>query len=485
MSAVQSVDLAAVDPDAIIPLVVDLDGTLIKTDLLIETGLGALGETPWLIFPALQHLARGKAALKQFFASRHPISAATLPYDEAVVALMTAAHGASRKVVIASAADQSLVRAIADHLGNVDEILASDGVRNLSSHKKAAALVERFGKGGFDYIGNSQDDVAVWAVARRAIVAGGSASIARRARAQEAGAQVLPGRSFEARALLKAMRPTQWVKNALVFVPMMTSGHFDLTSLMGCIGAFVAFSLIASGVYLLNDLVDVASDRAHPTKRKRPFAAGTLAPQIGLMAIPVLWIAGFAAALLVSPFLALVAFGYAVATTLYSFSIKRKMLIDVVWLSGLYTIRIYAGSAAIGVTVSEWLLTFSIFIFTALALVKRYSELATRLDAGLDDPSNRNYRRGDLPVVAALSAASAMASIVVIALYVASPQVKALYSRPELLWFMCPVMLYWAARLVMMSHRRHIDGDPIVFALRDRVSWITGATLAAIILAAR
>lgn len=466
------------------PLVVDLDGTLIKTDLLIETGLGTLGEKPALVVPALGALLSGKAALKAFFAGHHAIEPKTLPYDQSVLETMRAAKAEGRRVVIASAADRRLVEAIARHLGIVDEVIASENGLNLAGRTKADALVARFGKGGFDYIGDSKADLSVWAVARRAIVAGGRRGVAARAKAVEGSPTILPGRGSPWRALLKAMRPTQWVKNVLVFVPLLTSHTMDLASLAACLGAFVAFSLLASGVYLLNDLVDVASDRAHPTKHRRPFASGALAPRIGLIAAPVLWAAGLGVALSISPMLALVAGLYAVATTMYSFSIKRKMLVDVVWLSGLYTARIYGGAAAAGIHISEWLLIFSIFIFTAMALVKRYSELATLLDIGLEDPSNRNYKRSDLPVVASLASASAVGSIVIIALYVASPEVKSLYTRPELLWFMCPVLLYWVSRLVMMSHRRHIEGDPIVFALRDRISWITGAALAVIIAAA-
>lgn len=484
MTALTRLETRIATPSDEPPLVVDLDGTLIRTDLLIETGLGTLGEKPREIIPAMRALMQGKAALKGFFAGHVTIDPKTLPYDDGVIALMREAHAKGRRVIIATAADRRLAEPIAAHLGIVHEVLASENGVNLSRSVKGDALVARFGKGGFDYIGNSKDDLPIWSLARKAYVAGGNKRIAARARAIDGTCTVLPTTGTMARALLKAMRPTQWVKNVLVFVPLLTAHQFTLEALFACMAAFFAFSLVASGVYLLNDLVDVASDRAHPIKRRRPFAAGTLAPQVGLVMIPLLWAAGLGVSALVSPFLTLVVILYAIATTLYSFSIKRKMLIDVVWLSGLYTVRIYGGAAATGVVISEWLLTFSIFIFTALALVKRYSELATRLDAGLEDPSNRNYRRADLPVVAALAASSAMASIVIIALYVASPEVKQLYTRPELLWFMCPVLLYWGARLVMMSHRRHIDGDPIVFALKDHVSWITGAALGAIILAA-
>ena len=466
------------------PLVVDLDNSLIRTDLLYEAGFAYLGEHPAGILPLVSRLFAGKAAVKDHLATHVDIDASLLPYNDDVLALIHAARAQGRPVHLASASPAKFVHAVAAHLGLFDGVHASSPSLNLGAGNKARHLADLFGERGFDYIGDSHADLPVWKAAHTAIAIGPSASVAARLRRTHPDAQVLPVKRGGLKVWLKALRVHQYAKNMLVFVPLIVGQRLGLQDLALAALAFLAFSLCASSVYLLNDLIDIPADRAHPSKRRRPFAAGTLPLKKGVIATPLLLAAAIAAALAVSPMFLAVLAGYYILTTAYSFSLKRKMIIDVVVLAMLYTIRVIGGAVAIAIAPSEWLLGFSMFMFTSLALIKRYVELAVRLDADLPDPSNRNYKIADLPIVAALAAAAGFNAVTVFALYASSPKVQTLYRHPELLWLVCPLLMYWIARALMMAHRRLLDDDPIVFALKDRVSRITALTIAAILVTA-
>jgi 4-hydroxybenzoate polyprenyltransferase len=286
------------------------------------------------------------------------------------------------------------------------------------------------------------------------------------------------------RVWLKALRVHQYAKNVLIFVPLLTAHAYAVPFLLRAMLAFVAFSLCASAVYILNDLVDLDADRRHPSKRLRPFASGTIPIAHSIIAIPVLLLLAFGCAFIASLPLAAVLAGYLALTLAYSLTLKRKPLIDVVVLAMLYTTRVVAGAVALPVMVSEWLLAFSMFIFTSLALIKRYTELSLRLEKQLPEPSNRDYQLADLPIVGALAAASGFNAVTIFALYISSPTVRDLYRHPQLLWLICPILLYWIGRAVMFAHRRAIDDDPILFALRDRVSRLAGGLIIAIVLLA-
>jgi 4-hydroxybenzoate polyprenyltransferase len=281
------------------------------------------------------------------------------------------------------------------------------------------------------------------------------------------------------------LRVHQWAKNALVFVPLVTAQRFDLLAVGEAIGALIAFSLAASAIYILNDLVDLDADRKHPSKRLRPLAAGMFAITQAMALIPALLAVAFTVALLVSPAFAVVLLAYLSLTTAYTFVLKRKMLVDVMALASLYTIRVFGGAMAISVPMSEWLLAFSMFIFTALALIKRYIELAARIDKDLSDPTNRNYLKSDLDIVAALAAASGFNAVTVFALYISSDAVRPLYRHPEALWLICPILMYWLGRALLMAHRRLMDDDPVIFALRDQNSYIAFGLIGLILIGAR
>lgn len=452
-----------------VPLCVDLDGTLLKSDLLYESVIVLLRNNPLYVFLLPIWLFRGKAVLKEAIAKRVSIDPDGLPFDQRVVDLVTASPNRHR--VLCTATDQRLADAIASHLGIFDLVLASNGMRNLAGSHKAEALVARFGERGFDYVGNGQVDLDIWRRARRAWVVNGPKSLA-----EEAGRHCtlethLPAEAGEWRAWLKAVRVHQWLKNLLIFVPLLASHRFFEVGALADAGlAFLAFGLCASGVYVLNDLVDLPADRLHPRKRHRPFAAGRLPVLHGMIAAPVLTLAGFVIALLCGPLFAAVLALYYVSTLAYSLWLKRVVMLDVMLLAGLYTTRIIAGAAAIGAGLSFWLLAFSMFLFLSLAMLKRYTELATMLSSGRTTASGRGYGVDDLPLIQSLGSASGYLAVLVFALYINSPESIALYSRPEVLWLLCPVLLYWISRTWVIAHRGEMDDDPVVFAVTDRVS---------------
>jgi 4-hydroxybenzoate polyprenyltransferase len=475
---------ASVVSSSSLPLVIDLDGTLLKTDLLYESFFGAIaaGNAKPVCFAC--EFCRGRAALKQHLAGECTLDYATLPYDPEVLALVVRARKEGRNVYLATASHETHARAIADHLGIFDGVFASDGLVNLKGARKAAKLVECFGARGFEYCGNSSDDLPVWAQSARAYTIRTRPSVRNKLISIVSNVEHLATPYASARPWFKALRVHQYAKNLLLFVPMFTAHRFDLWTFFHALLGVVAFSLCASSVYLLNDLVDLKADRVHPSKRRRPFASGELPIKAGLFLIPVLFVLAVVVSAFISLNFILCLLGYFVLTTAYTFALKKKMIVDVIVLATLYTVRIIAGGIATDVVVSQWLLMFAIFVFTSLALMKRYVELSARLENNLPDPENRNYKTSDLHIVATLAAASGVNSVTIFALYLSSPAVAAAYSRPGALWLICPILLYWFARAVMMAHRRTMDDDPVVFALKDRVSLIAIVSIVALVLIA-
>lgn len=464
--------------DTPVPLVIDLDGTLIRSDLLVESLSGAVAADPRVVLDLFNAWYTSRAALKQAAAHASHVDVATLPYDADVIGIIKDAKAAGRPVYLASASNERLVEQVARHLGLFDGWYASNAAINLKADAKAARLVAEFGEKGFDYVGNDAADLPVWAKSRKAIAVRTSADTAGKLRALSSDAQVLNSDTAGWRAWLKLLRVHQYAKNLLVFVPLVAAHAFSAGSISRAVLAFVAFSLCASGVYILNDLIDLAADRAHPTKKNRPLAAGTVPILQALVAAPVLLIAAFLLAAMTNPMFVAILAIYVVLTSAYSLWLKRKMLVDAVALAGLYTLRVIGGATAIVVPVSKWLLAFSLFIFMSLALVKRYVELVRLLDNNLPNPANRGYRKDDLPIISSLAAAAGYNAVIVLALYMSSDAVAGLYRRPELLWLVCPIVMYWISRLLLKAHRRQIDDDPVVFALQDRVSLAVAGTIA-------
>ena len=463
-------------------MVVDVDGSLIGGDLLIEGIARLLSVSPLRLFALLCWLAaamvRGRSGLKRRIAEAVPLPPDTLALNPAVLEEIAAAQAAGRAVWLASASDARAVAPLAETVGAAG-CLASDGRINLAGEVKAAALVARFGERGFDYIGNERRDLAVWKRARRAIGVGLAARLARKVRALDGEARFLPGLGDRPRDWLRALRLHQWVKNVLVFVPLAAAHETAAGQYLVAGGVFAALSAVASGNYLLNDLLDLPHDRGHPTKRHRPMAAGKvpLLPMVGIGAALVA--GGLALAFWLSAAAGLWVLLYLAVACAYSLSLKRKTFIDVVTLAMLYAVRVLAGAAAVSVALSPWLIAFFLFLFLALAIVKRQGEL--RALRGSDwsvsgGPGGRAYLAEDFPVMAALGAASGVASVVILTLYIQSPETGERYARPEFLWLICPLLLYWLGRMAVLAGRRAPPGndDPLNFALRDRTSWLTG-----------
>lgn len=454
------------------PLCVDLDGTLLRSDLLYETFLRMLARQPWMLFLLPFWLLRGKAHLKHQLAVHGAGDPALLPYDLRVVQLLQASS--DRRRVLCTASDAALVDPIARHLGVFDDVFCSDGQTNLAGHRKAELLVKQFGERGFDYVGNARVDLAIWKHAHSAWVVNADAGVARAAADCSKLVEHWPREGGGLRAWLKAMRVHQWLKNLLVFVPLLASHRFlELETTLSAVLAFIAFGLCASGVYLFNDLLDLDADRQHPRKRKRPFACGRLELRSGLLATPVLTLTGFLLAAAVAPAFMLVLGIYFCLTLAYSLRLKQVVMIDVVMLAALYTIRIVGGAAAIDVTLSFWLLTFSMFIFLSLAMLKRYTELRLTLASGKLKPSGRGYHVEDLGLVQNLGTASGLASVLVLCLYINAPESQNLYNHPLFLWLLCPILLYWICRAWLLAHRGQMHDDPVVFAVKDSGSLIT------------
>ena len=467
-----------------IPLCVDLDGTLIRTDLLHESALALARQEPLSLLSIPRWLSRGRAPLKHAIAGRVTIDVATLPYNADVLAIINEARDAGRPVILATAAAPQFAAAVASHLGLFDAVISSDATTNLSGAAKADRLVERFGDRGFDYIGNDHVDAAVWDKARRAHVVGGRRSLHNRAAASGAEVHPIASPSRVGRAFLRAVRPVQWLKNLLVFVPLLAGQKLgDPALFLDAVLAFVAFSLTASSVYIVNDLLDLDADRRHHRKAARPFASGALPVSTGVLAAPALLAAGILVGLRLPPMFLAVLGSYIILTGLYSFWLKRHVIVDVILLAGLYTLRIIAGSAATGIAPSFWLLAFSQFIFFSLALVKRYTELRLKDDDG-GILAGRGYYARDLPVLMALGASSGMMAVLVLALYIESPATAALYAGRAWLWLIPPTFLYWVARLWMKTHRGEVHDDPVVFAARDRQSLVIAGLLGLIFVAA-
>jgi 4-hydroxybenzoate polyprenyltransferase/phosphoserine phosphatase len=471
-------------------LIVDLDGTASRTDTLAESLLRLLASNPLALLTTLPALQHGRAAYKQAVAAKIHLDPASLTYNDAVLDLARNARRQGRPVFLVTGADQAIAHAVANHLQLFDGVFASDGTTNLTRHHKAALLAEKFGEGGYTYIGDAAADVPVWRRARAAIIIAPRASLLLAAR--DACANVttlgepLRGRTL-ATMLRRALRMHQWAKNLLVFVPLLGAHRMQPSAVLHTLAAFLAFSLCASGVYLINDLIDLPHDRLHATKRRRPFAAGALDLRLGPLLCGLCMLLSLGLSLLLPwRFLALLA-GYFGTTLAYSMALKREMIVDVMVLAGLYTLRIFAGGAATHTPVSPWLLAFSLFLFFCLAVVKRQTELAQlrkSQKSGVTQASGRGYVVEDLAMLQTLSAASGIAAVLVLALYVNSADILPLYRTPEALWALCPILLFWVSRVLMLSHRGQMHDDPVVFALRDRTSLMTGLAALIAVLAA-
>jgi 4-hydroxybenzoate polyprenyltransferase/phosphoserine phosphatase len=452
------------------PLCVDLDGTLTPVDTLHESLVALAGAAPFALLRVPGWLARGKPAFKREVCARAPVDAEALPLHPELLAWLQEQKAGGRRLVLATASDRRTAEAVARRVGVFDEVVATDGAANLAGEGKRRALVERFGERGYDYAGNGSTDVPVWASAENAIVVGSDALAAKAAAVSTVTQRFAPQKAG-LRTWIKAARLHQWVKNALIFIPPLLAHQLhEPATLIAALLAFLAFGLCASSVYLFNDLLDLPSDRRHARKRLRPFASGALPAQQGVMVGLGLLLASALIALSINVWFALALTAYYVFTWAYSLRLKRYALIDVMMLAGLYTMRIIAGSAATLIWPSFWLLGFSVFLFLSLGIVKRYAELEDARQAGRMGAHGRGYTAADLGLLQSLGTAAGYSAVVVMALYVNSAVSADLYTHPKALWMLCPVMLFWVSRVWLLTARGQMHDDPIVFALKDRVS---------------
>jgi 4-hydroxybenzoate polyprenyltransferase len=455
------------------PLFVDLDGTLIKTDLLIESAFFLLKRQPWMLLVMLYWLAFGKARLKEEIALRSTLDFSVLPLQKEFVEFLRNEAKNGRTLYLATASDRRLALPVAERLGIFKQVLASDGQHNLKGKKKLEAILTCCRDAAFDYAGNARVDLDIWAKARRAIVvnpdAGVVASLKKRRYVVQ---QIFDDRPSAVKTWMRALRVHQWAKNALLGVPILTAHAFNFSAIAEMAAAFTAFGLVASATYLLNDLLDLVSDRHHPRKCKRPFAAGNIGLASGILGMTVTFALGFALAVQLSDYFLFTLLGYLALTISYSFYFKRVVLVDVLLLASLYTIRIVAGAYAIEVPLSSWLLGFSMFIFLSLALVKRCTELMAMQRLARDTMKGRGYRVEDYPMLGAMGIAAGYISVLVLALFISDPQTAGKYTYPVLLWLLCPLMAYWVSRLWLKTSRGEMHDDPLVFSLKDQASWM-------------
>ena len=456
------------------PLAVDLDGTLILTDTLHESAIRALRSHPLRALRIPAWLAQGKAHLKARLASLTEFDAASLPYNQRLIDWLTTQRQQGRRLILCTASDRSMADSVASHLGLFDEVMASDGVINLSSHRKAEALEARFGAGGFDYAGNARPDLEVWQRARHAIVVNAGPSVERAARAQSEVERVFA--PVAGTGLPRMLRMHQWLKNLLlVIAPLAAHIVPDIRFLLTMLVAFLAFSLCASAVYIANDLFDLDSDRRHPRKHARPFASGRVPVLQGVLLAPALLGIAFVLATSVGAGFTAWLACYFVLTCAYSWGLKRLVIIDCLVLAMLYTLRIIAGADAAGIPLSFWLLAFAVFLFLSLAFVKRYAELDVQAQAGSERAHGRGYLTSDAPLVQNLGVTSGYAAVLVLALYLNSDAVLKLYRSPQFMWCAVPVMLFWVSWVWFKTHRGQMHDDPLLFAVRDKASLLAGA----------
>lgn len=449
------------------PLVVDLDGTLIYSDMIWEAILLFLKAHFWRAWLLPCWLILGKVGFKRKMAAAVTFDPSTLPYDKTLLAELTEQRGQGRRIVLATGSDRRFADQIAQHLNVFELVLATEGNVNLTSGNKASALTRLYGNQGFDYIGSSRFDLPVWQAARKAYsVTNKAFRLADGSETSKIGSR----RSSPLLALLRAMRPRQWLKNLLVFVPMLAAHALNTVTLLQSVVAFLAFSLCASSAYLLNDALDAHDDRQHPTKHRRPIAAGALPLPLAMVASPLLAMASLLLCLYSDPLLLAVVLVYFASTLAYSFHLKSMLMVDIVILALLYTMRILGGSASTHIAPSFWLLAFSFFIFLSLALLKRYSELHNLKRQGKEKSNGRGYVTNDQVPIAIMGVSSSFMSVLIFMLYFNSSDVIQRYHTPPLLLGIVPLLVFWLGRLWTLAFRGEVNEDPVLYVSKDAVS---------------
>ena len=468
-------------------IAVDLDGTLTFTDTLHESIMLMIREKPLLLFALPFWLSKGRASLKSKVAYHVKLDVTSLPYNEPLIKWLKKERAGGKKIILCSATNESIAHSVAEHLKIFDDVIASDANTNIKSSNKCKVLNRDFGENGYDYVGNSNDDLEVWAGANKAILVNASDSVLKKANKAKNVSKIFPSHEVTLSVWLKAIRIHQWLKNLLLFLPLLAAHQIDNSQLFfTLILAFISFSLCASAIYIVNDLMDLESDRKHPRKYKRPFAVAALSIVSGVMLALICIAVSFLLGLKINSAFFIWLLIYFILSITYSLVLKRFALLDCLALATLYTLRIVAGGAAVYVSVSFWLLAFSVFIFLSLAFVKRYAELLTKVKEGDQYLHGRGYTISDASIIQILGIVSGYSSILVLALYLQGGIVTALYIQPIIIWLVVPLLLFWISWVWLKAHRGEMHDDPILFAIKDKASLIVaGLTIISFLLATK
>jgi len=467
------------------PLAVDVDGTLVRGDLLAESALAYLRGNPLRVVFLLLWLMQGRAVLKRRLAERVDLDVDGLPLNEELLAFIEAEHARGREIHLATASDAMVAAKLARRFRFVDGVVASDGATNLKGEAKARVLASRF-PGGFAYAGDHRADLVVWRAAAESVIVEAKPGVRKAAEAIRPPLAVLPRPKLGARTVLKAARVHQWAKNALVFVPLVLGGKaLDLVAWSEALIGFVLLGVLASGTYLLNDLWDLEDDRKHWSKKNRAFASGRLPIAAGLVAAPLAIVAALVGGALMGGAVFASLAAYLVVTLAYSFRLKRLAVVDVFTLAALFTLRLVIGVALVAVPPSPWLLVFSMFIFASLSFAKRHTEMARVALAGAAKASGRGYVAADVPFLIAMGTATGMSAVLVMVLYIFNEAFPAgMYKTPAALWVFPSVLFLWLGRIWVLSGRDELHDDPVAFAVRDKASVALGAIMALAFVAA-
>lgn len=455
-----------------IPLCVDLDGTLIATDTLLESVIIAVKKNPLLFVLLPFWLLRGKLFFKNQVNKHARVNAALLPYRAEVLEYIRSAKATGTPVYLATATVSDIAEDVANHLDIFDGVFCSSIDNNLRSQAKRDMLVNALGEKGYDYIGDSDADIKVWNSARHTLIVGNK-DFSKQLDSTAVVSKIFNTKNNNVKLIFKQIRVHQWVKNVLLFLPLLMAHKFAINeTLQSTVLAFIAMSFIASFVYVLNDLLDIESDRQHPRKCFRPIASGSLSIKVAFAIVPLLFIFGLAITLLLPFKCQMTLLLYFIITTAYSFKLKSIYIVDIIILSSLYTLRLIVGAFASDVYISPWLLEFSIFIFLSLATVKRYTELKLMKDNNRTETKGRGYIVSDLSLLRSIGPASGYISVLILTLYLNSKEVVQLYNRPEFLWPVSICVLFWITRVWFMAHRGKMYDDPIVFTAKDKISYL-------------
>jgi 4-hydroxybenzoate polyprenyltransferase/phosphoserine phosphatase len=470
-----------------LPLYVDLDGTLVKSDTLVDSLLVLMRTQPAKLLRLPERVLRGKAAFKAYVTEAITLDVAHLPFNRKLLQYLQKERAAGREIYLATGADVRLAQRVADHLGIFSGVLGSDGSINLTGANKLERLnhhgkaVGHRNAAGFDYIGNARPDLTLLAASKEPMVA--NPSLGLRLGMRMRGIQ--PAREFVERthpfkSLVKAIRVHQWAKNLLLFMPLLLAHGFSMVRFLPALLGFICFSLTASATYIVNDLLDIEADRRHPRKRRRPFASGDLSAFAGMAIVTAFLLLALLTARLLPVAFYFWLLLYLATTLAYSTYLKRVALVDVLVLAGLYTLRLQAGGAATATPISHWLAGFSIFLFLSLAFVKRFAELENLRASGATPKNGRGYLVADIHQLRSFGTSSAFAAVVVFANYISGRDVVALYREPHYLWLIVPLMILWLCRVWLLASRGELNEDPVLFAITDRMSLLIGALVAVI-----